>query len=70
MKKNKQIDNKPVKKRKGWFKLLKQIMRIRYKRPVYVYLGKEFDYGTLILSNHEGTDAPMALEIYSRKPIR
>ena len=63
-------DNKPVKKRKLWFRCLKQIMKMRYKKPAFVYLGKEFDYGTIILSNHEGTDAPMALEIYSDKPIR
>lgn len=63
-------NGKPIKKRKLWFRCLKQIMKIRYKRPAFVFLGDEFECGTIILSNHEGTDAPMALEIYSDKPIR
>ena len=58
------------KQRKWWFKLLKQIMKIRYERPAFVYLGEKFKYGSLILSNHEGTDAPMSLEIYNPHPIR
>ena len=60
----------PKKKRKLWFKLLKGIMRIRYKRPAFIYLGDKFQYGSLILSNHEGTDAPMSMEIYNPHPIR
>ena len=58
------------KKRKLWFKLLKVIMRMRYKRPAFIYLGNPFGNGALILSNHEGTDAPMSLEIYNPSPIR
>ena len=64
---------KPIvkKRRKLWFKCLKGIMRIRYKRPAFVYLdGKPFQNGSLILSNHEGTDAPMSLEIYNPCPTR
>lgn len=57
-------------KRKLYFRALKRIMKIRYKKPEFVYLGDEFVNGALILSNHEGTDAPMALEIYCDKPIR
>ena len=45
-------------------------MLCRYKEPRFVYLGDEIDKGSLILSNHEGTDAPMSLEIYLNKPIR
>ena len=45
--------------RKWWFKLIKKIMLCRYKEPKFVYLGEEIDKGSLILSNHEGTDAPM-----------
>ena len=60
----------PKKKRKLWFKLLKGIMRIRYKRPAFIYLGDKFQYGSLILSNHVGTDAPMSMEIYNPHPIR
>ena len=32
--------------------------------------GEKFENGALILSNHEGTDSPMSLEIYCDKPIR
>ena len=58
------------KKRVWWFKILKQIMKIRYKKPDFVYLGEEITTGGVILSNHEGTDAPMSFEIYSGKPAR
>ena len=64
------IVQKPKKKRKWWFRLLKQIMKIRYKRPAFVYLGEKFQPGSVILSNHEGTDAPMSLEIYNPTAIR
>ena len=57
-------------KRKTYFRILKCIMKIRYKEPRFVYLGEPFVNGALILSNHEGTDSPMSLEIYCDKPIR
>ena len=65
---DKVIKTKP--KRKWWFRLLKRMMRGRYKQPTFVYLGEEFVNSSLILSNHEGTDGPMSLEIYCDKPIR
>lgn len=61
---------KDVKNRKWWFRFLKKIMKIRYKEPKFIYLGEEIKDGSIILSNHEGTDAPMSLEIYLDKPIR
>ncbi len=69
MKKTKQM-KKYKQKRKLWYRGLKQIMRIRYKTPRYVYLGEKPTNGAIILSNHEGTDAPMALEIYADFPVR
>ena len=57
-------------KRKWWFRGLKKIMKIRYKEPRFIYLGEEISNGAIILSNHEGTDAPMSLEIYCNHPIR
>ena len=57
-------------KRKLYFRILKKLMKSRYKQPRFIYLGEEISEGALILSNHEGTDAPMSLEIYLDKPIR
>ena len=59
-----------AKKRKLYFRALKKIMKVRYKQPKFVYLGEEISNGAIILSNHEGTDAPMSVEIYLDKPIR
>ena len=58
------------KKRKLYFEIMKKMMKCRYKKPRFVYLGEEIEGPSIILSNHEGTDAPMALEIYLDKPIR
>ena len=57
-------------KRKLYFRFLKKIMKLRYKAPNFVYLGEEITGGALIISNHEGTDAPMSLEIYLDRPLR
>lgn len=59
-----------ISKRKWWFRALKQVMKIRYKKPQFVYIGEELSNGGVVLSNHEGTDAPMSFEIYGNKPIR
>lgn len=58
------------KNRKLYFRVLKKIMKVRYKEPTFIYLGEEIQGGAMILSNHEGTDAPMSLEIYLDKPMR
>lgn len=60
----------PVQKRKWWFCLMKKMMRGRYKKAEFIYLGEQFGNGGIILSNHEGTDAPMSLELYCDKPLR
>ena len=71
MKENKQgLQPNQKKKRKAYFELMKKMMKGRYKQPKFVYLGEEINGPSIILSNHEGTDAPMALEIYLSKPIR
>jgi len=57
-------------KRKWWFELLKKIMKVRYKKPAFIFLGEQFNNSSIILSNHEGTDAPMSLEIYANAPMR
>ncbi len=61
---------KPTQKRKWWFRFMKKLMKGRYKQPKFVFLGEEFTVGGVILSNHEGTDAPMSLELYCDKPLR
>lgn len=61
---------KPKQKRKGYFRVLKQIMKCRYKEPTFMYLGEPIGNSSVILSNHEGTDAPMAMEIYLDRPLR
>ena len=57
-------------KRKLYFRILKKIMKIRYKKPRFIYLGEEIEQGSILLSNHEGTDAPMAFEIYHDSKFR
>ena len=61
---------KKAKKRKLYFRMLKRMMRMKYKQPRFIFLGEELDKGSIVLSNHEGTDAPMALEIYYDAPMR
>lgn len=69
MAKEKKI-KKPAQKRKWWFRFMKSLMRGRYKEPKFIYLGEEISTGGIILSNHEGTDAPMSLELWCDKPLR
>ena len=59
-----------AKKRKLYFRILKRLMRLKYKKPNFVFLGEPFENGAVILSNHEGTDAPMALELYYDAQMR
>lgn len=61
---------KLVKKGKWWFRGVKHLMTGRYKCPEFIYLGDEFPDGSIIISNHEGTDAPMSLEMYLDRKIR
>ena len=60
---------KEKQRRKWWFRLLLRLMRGRYKKPRFIYLGEEISEGGVILSNHEGTDAPLSLEMYSGKKL-
>lgn len=63
------MKKKDVKQRKAWFRAYKRLMHGRYKKTNFVFLGEEFKDGSFIVSNHEGTDAPMALEIWLNKRI-
>ena len=53
-----------------WYRGMKKVLKIRYKEPKFVFLGDKPEKSSIILSNHEGTDAPMSLEIYCQFPIR
>lgn len=65
-KKTKKVkQNRPL-----YFRFMKKLMVGRYKKPEFIFLGEEFSNGGIILSNHEGTDAPMSLELYCDKPLR
>lgn len=62
--------DKRKKQRKLSFKIIKQITKIKYKKPAFIFLGEEIKDGSIILCNHEGTDAPMSLEIYCKNYLR
>ena len=56
--------------RKLWYRNLKRILILRYKKPRFIYLDDKPSNQSIILSNHVGTDAPMSLEMYADFPIR
>jgi len=45
--------------RKAWYRGLKNIIKIRYKKPKFIYLEEKPTKNAVILSNHVGTDAPI-----------
>ena len=56
--------------RKPWFKAFKQLVKLRYKKPTFEYLGEKPESGSIILSNHEGAASPLNLEVYADFPLR
>ena len=60
---------KDVKNRKLRFRVYKKMMHSRYKPVTFKYIDGEFADGSFIVSNHEGTDAPMSLEIRLNRKI-
>lgn len=56
--------------RKPWFRVIKKIMRLFIKETEFVYLGEKIDEPTIVLSNHVGTSAPLAWELYGNLPFR
>jgi hypothetical protein len=56
--------------RKKWFRGVKKILRLFIKPSTFEYLGEEIEDGSIILSNHVGTNAPLAWELYSHIPFR
>ena len=62
--------DKPVHYRKAWFRGFKKFLRLFIKKSEFVYLGEEIGKRGIILSNHVGTSAPLAFELYGLKNIR
>ena len=56
--------------RKPWFRRLKAVMKIAIKKSDFIYLDKKIDTPTIVLSNHVGTSAPLAWELYGELPFR
>jgi hypothetical protein len=57
--------------RKPWFRFVKKIMRLFIKETKFTYLGGEkINEPTIILSNHVGTSAPLAFELYGKTHLR
>lgn len=56
--------------RKSWFRTFKQLVRLRYRKPSFNYIGEKPTNGAIILSNHEGAAVPLTLELYADYPIR
>lgn len=57
-------------KKKRWFSVFKKIMKCFIKKSEFIYLGEKITDGAIILSNHEGTSAPLAFELYSDTKVR
>lgn len=57
-------------KRSWWFRGFKACMKLVIKPPKFVYLGEKIKDGSIILSNHVGTKAPLAMELYLNQPLR
>jgi hypothetical protein len=56
--------------RKLWFRIFKTILKIRYRKPNFIYLGDKPTSQSIILSNHIGARVPLTLELYADFPIR
>ena len=56
--------------RKHWFKVVKSILRIFFKKPNFIFLGEKPQPGGIILSNHEGPKSPLSMELHSQLPVR
>lgn len=56
-------------KRPFAFKCYKGFIKLFKKKPTFKFLGEKIKPGSLILSNHEGTSAPLAFELYLKTPL-
>ena len=51
-------------------KILTGFLKLFIRKPKIVFLGEEFQDGSLILSNHAGKSAPLGLDIHLKIPFR
>lgn len=67
---NGKIVKKFKQNRAAWYLGMKKMMKIRHKKTAVWFWGDAPTNGSVIVSNHEGTDAAMALEIYCQFSVR
>ena len=61
----------PTTNRKMWFRIVKQFLKIFIRKTRVIHLGDSFTRSCIILSNHVGARAPLAIELYGLKqPFR
>lgn len=61
----------PTTNRKRWFRVTKQFLKLFVRKTRVVHLGESFARPSIILSNHVGAKAPLAIELYGLKqPFR
>ena len=63
-------EKKQKNNRRLWFRCLSKVMQIVIKKSEFKYLGGYVQPGSIILSNHVGTSAPLGFEFYGPKKIR
>ncbi|MDI9503355.1 MAG: hypothetical protein QM205_00100 [Bacillota bacterium] len=56
--------------RKLWYRNLKRVLKLKIKRPRFVFFGKQPETKSVVLSNHVGAYGPLTLEIYAQFPLR
>ena len=62
--------NKVRQRRRFWFRCFRQLFKLRYKRPKYIYLGEKPTTNSIVLSNHVGATVPILFETYAEFPMR
>lgn len=67
----KEMKNKKFKQeRAGWFTALKNLLKVWYRKPQFIFLGEKPQKNAIILSNHEGSYGPLQMEIWAQFPLR
>lgn len=61
---------KPVRLRGRGFGIIRGFLKIFIRKTKVVYLGEPIKGGSIILSNHVGKTAPLAIELYLNTPFR